>query len=488
MSEEILINAMQQEIRVALVEEGVLQELHIERADHRGIVGNIYKGRVSRVLPGMQAAFVDIGLPRAAFLHISDVVPFAEGTLEPPTEITDNISDLVEEQDELWVQITKDPLGTKGARITTHLSLPSRYLVYMPDLGHIDLSQRITDEAERTRLRDLLLAQGVAANEGFIIRTNAEGYQDINFNAEAVYLRKLWQKVQEQMKQAKCGDMVYQDLPLPVRCVRDFSGLRIERVRVDDQETYQQILNFVNEFMHGSIAHIDYYQEKKPIFDLYGIEEEIKNALNPKVALKSGGYLILEQTESMTTIDVNTGGFVGIRNLDETVFKTNLEAAQTIARQLRLRNLGGIIVIDFIDMHNEEHKQQVLATLEKMLAHDSVKTSISQISDLGLVEMTRKRTRDSLERLLCEPCAVCSGRGAIKSAQTVCYDIFRDIRRQLGAYEGRQYMIIASQTVIDRLIDEESDTMEALEAQLGSRIRLQVEALYTQEQYDVVIL
>lgn len=488
MSEEILINVMQQEIRVALVEEGVLQELQIERANHRGIVGNIYKGRVTRVLPGMQAAFVDIGLPRAAFLHISDIVPFAEGTLEAPTEITENISDLVEEQDELWVQITKDPLGTKGARITTHLSLPSRYLVYMPDLGHIDLSQRITDEHERTRLRDLLLTQGVKQDEGFIIRTNAEGYQDINFNAEAVYLRKLWQKVQERMKNAKCGDMAYQDLPLPVRCVRDFSGLRIERVRIDDKDTYEQIISFVNEFMQDSIAHIDFYQEHKPIFDLYGIEDEIKNALNPKVPLKSGGYLILEQTEAMTTIDVNTGGFVGVRNLDETVFKTNLEAAQTIARQLRLRNLGGIIVIDFIDMHTEEHKQQVLTTLEKMLARDSVKTSISQISELGLVEMTRKRTRDSLERLLCETCVVCSGRGAIKSAQTVCYDIFRDIRRQLSAYEGRQYMIIAAETVIDRLIDEESATMEALEAQLGSRIRLQVEALYTQEQYDVVIL
>ena len=488
MSEEILINVMRQEIRVALVEEGVLQELHIERADHRGIVGNIYKGRITRVLPGMQAAFVDIGLPRAAFLHISDIVPFASNTLEAPVEITENISDLVQEQQELWVQITKDPLGSKGARITTHLSLPSRYLVYMPDLGRVDLSQRIIDEAERARLRDLLLSQGVSAHEGFIIRTNAEGCQDINFNTEAIYLRKLWQKVEEKMKTALCGEMAYQDLPLPVRCVRDFSGLRIERVRVDEPDNYEQIANFVSEFMQGSIAHIDYYQENKPIFDLYGIEEEIKNALNPKVPLKSGGYLIMEQTEAMTTIDVNTGGFVGVRNLDETVFKTNLEAAQTIARQLRLRNLGGIIVIDFIDMHNEEHKQQVLTTLEKMLARDSVKTSISEISALGLVEMTRKRTRDSLERLLCESCAVCSGRGAIKSAQTVCYDIFRDIRRQLSAYEGRQYMIIAAQSVIDRLIDEESATMEELEAQLGSRIRLQVEALYTQEQYDVVML
>lgn len=488
MSEEILINVMHQEIRVALVEEGALQELHVERADHRGIVGNIYKGRVTRVLPGMQAAFVDIGLPRAAFLHISDVVAFAPNTLEAPVEITQNISDLVEEQEELWVQITKDPLGSKGARITTHLSLPSRYLVYMPDLGRMDLSQRITDEAERERLRNLLLSQGVSADEGFIIRTNAEGCQNIIFNTEAIYLRKLWQKVQEKMKDARCGDIAYQDLPLPVRCVRDFSGLRIDRVRVDEQDTYEQIVTFVNEFMQGSIAHIDYYQEEKPIFDLYGIEEEIKSALNPKVPLKSGGYLIIEQTEAMTTIDVNTGGFVGLRNLDETVFKTNLEAAQTIARQLRLRNLGGIIVIDFIDMHNEEHKQQVLATLEKMLARDSVKTSISEISALGLVEMTRKRTRDSLERLLCEACVVCSGRGAIKSAQTVCYDIFRDIRRQLSAYEGRQYMIIAAQSVIDRLIDEESATMEELEAQLGSRIRLQVEALYTQEQYDVVML
>jgi ribonuclease G len=488
MSEEILINVMPQEIRVALVEEGVLQELHVERADHRGIVGNIYKGRISRVLPGMQAAFVDIGLPRAAFLHISDIVPFAEGSLEAPQTIETNISDLVHEQQEILVQITKDPLGSKGARITTHLSLPSRYLVYMPDLGRVALSQRITDEVEGARLRDLLLAQGVSPDEGFIIRTNAEGCHDVAFNMEAIYLRKLWQKVEEKIKVARFGEIIYQDLPLPVRCVRDFSGLRIERLRMDDKETYEDVVGFVKEFMHGSIAQIDYYQESKPIFDLYGIEDEIKNSLNPKVPLKSGGYLIIEQTEAMTTIDVNTGGFVGSRNLDETVFKTNLEAAQSIARQLRLRNLGGIIIIDFIDMHNEEHKQQVLATLEKMLARDSVKTSISEISALGLVEMTRKRTRDSLARLLCESCSVCLGRGAIKSAQTVCYDIFRDIRRQISAYEGRQYMIIAAPSVIDRLLDEESATMEALEAQLGSRIRLQVEALYTQEQYDVVML
>lgn len=488
MSEEILINVMQQETRVALVEEGVLQELHLERADHRGIVGNIYKGRVSRVLPGMQAAFVDIGLSRAAFLHISDIVPFAPETLEAPATINENISELLYEQQEILVQITKDPLGSKGARITTHLSLPSRYLVYMPDLGRIGLSQRITDPNECDRLRNLLLAQGVNENEGFIIRTNAEGCAEVAFNMEAIYLRKLWQKVEEKIKTAYCGEIIYQDLPLPVRCVRDFSGLRIERLRVDDQDTYENLVNFVNEFMHGSIAQIDYYQESKPIFDLYGIEDEIKNSLSPKVSLKSGGYLIIEQTESMTTIDVNTGGFVGSRNLDETVFKTNLEAAQSIARQLRLRNLGGIIIIDFIDMHNADHKQQVLSTLEKMLARDSVKTTISEISALGLVEMTRKRTRDSLARLLCEPCPICVGRGAIKSAQTVCYDIFRDIRRQLSAYEGRQYMIIASPTVIDRLLDEESATMEALEAQLGSRIRLQVEALYTQEQYDVVML
>ncbi len=488
MSEEILINVMQVDTRVALVEQGVLQELHIERADHRGIVGNIYKGRVSRVLPGMQAAFVDIGLSRAAFLHISDIVPFEPDTLEPPLEIKESISDLLYEQQEIFVQITKDPLGSKGARVTMHLSLPSRYLVYMPDLGRVGLSQRITDEAERERLRTLLLSQDIAPDEGFIIRTNAEGHPEIPFNTEAIYLRKLWQKVQEKIAVARSGDMVYQDLPLPVRCVRDFSGLRIERLRVDDKDTYEHIVSFVSEFMQGSIAQIDYYQESKPILDLYGIEDEIKNSLNPKVPLKSGGYLIIEQTEAMTTIDVNTGGFVGLRNLDETVFKTNLEAAQAIARQLRLRNLGGIIIIDFIDMHNEDHKQQVLATLEKMLARDSVKTSISNISALGLVEMTRKRTRDSLERLLCETCPTCTGRGAIKSAQTVCYDIFRDIRRQISAYEGRQYMIIAAQSVIDRLLDEESATMEALEAQLGSRIRLQVEALYTQEQYDVVML
>lgn len=488
MSEEILINVSKSETRVAVVENGILQELSIERENRRGIVGNIYKGKVSRVLPGMQAAFVDIGLKRAAFLHSSDIVPFAEGELEPPETIEEDITQLLSEGDEILVQVVKDPLGTKGARLTTRLSLPSRYLVYMPDLPRYGISKRIEDEEERARLIGLLEKAPIQATDGFIIRTNAETVDDVDFEVDIVFLRKLWLIVQERAKKAECGDIIFEDLPLCIRALRDQVGLTIERVRIDDKPSYHRIETFVKEFMPSLVGKIDYFDHKKPIFDLYGIEDEIYKALNQKVPLKSGGYLIIEQTEAMTTIDVNTGGFVGSRNLEETIFKTNLEATQTIARQLRLRNLGGIIILDFIDMAAEEHQRQVYRTLEKALERDPVKTMLTDFSPLGLIEMTRKRTHESLQRILCEPCGTCQGSGYIKRVETISYDIFREIERNVNAYEPRGYIILANQAVIDHLLDEESSAIAELESKTGSQIKLQVETFYTQDQFDVVMV
>jgi ribonuclease G len=488
MSEEILINVSKRETRVAVVENGILQELYIERESHRGIVGNVYKGRVSRVLPGMQAAFIDIGLKRAAFLHTSDIVPYAEGELEPPAIIQEDITQLLYEGQEILVQILKDPLGTKGARLTTRISLPSRYLVYMPELQRYGISKRIEDEAERTRLLSLLVKSNIKPTDGFIIRTNAEGVDDVDFEADIEFLRKLWVIVQERAKSAQCGDVIFEDLPLSIRALRDQVGLTIARVRVDDKKSFHEIESFVSEFMPSLNGKIEYFEDKKPIFDLYAIEDEIYKALDQKVSLKSGGYLIIEQTEAMTTIDVNTGGFVGSRNLDETIFKTNLEAAQTIARQLRLRSLGGIIIIDFIDMLHEEHKRQVYRTLEKALERDPVKTMLTDFSPLGLIEMTRKRTHESLQRILCEPCQTCQGSGFIKRVETICYDIFREIERNVNAYEPRAYIILASQAVIDHLLDEESSSIADLEKMTGTQIKLQVETFYTQDQFDVVMV
>lgn len=488
MSEEILINVSKGESRVAVVENGILQELYIERENRRGIVGNIYKGKVSRVLPGMQAAFVDIGLKRAAFLHSSDIVPFAEGELEPPVVIEQDITQLVHEGQEILVQIVKDPMGTKGARLTTRLSLPSRYLVYMPELHRFGISKRIEDEAERLRLLELLKHSKIKPTDGFIIRTNAEGVADVDFAADIEFLRKLWVAVEERAKKAVSGEIVFEDLPLSIRALRDQVGLTIERVRVDDKASFHRLETFVKEFMPSLVGKIEVFDNKKPIFDLYGIEDEINKALDQKVPLKSGGYLIIEQTEAMTTIDVNTGGFVGSRNLDETIFKTNLEAAQTIARQLRLRNLGGIIILDFIDMVHEEHKRQVFRTLEKALERDPVKTMLTDFSALGLIEMTRKRTHESLQHILCEPCEACQGSGYLKRVETVCFDIFREIERNVNEFEQRGYIILANQAVIDHLLEEEASTIADLEKLTGSQIKLQVETFYTQDQFDVVMV
>jgi ribonuclease G len=595
MSAELLINVTPTETRVALIENGVLQELFVERAKRRGLVGNVFKGRVSRVLPGMQAAFVDIGLERAAFLHVSDIAALPRkcrlladesmplqgesGSAIRPEKLAsqegfeprphENITELLTEGDELLVQVIKDPIGTKGARLTTHIAIPSCYIVYMPMSDTVGVSQRIEDEDERQRLRTIVrnylhesdaLMEGIdvspgqasyvstlchpgslrpehlpepssrlrsvmalpiwsssdlgrpselrgtrmeqaldpvsaasppqssAVSGGYIVRTAAEHAPAQMLRADMIFLQKLWHSLLERAASTTAPCAVHEELPLVIRTLRELIGTELEEVRIDSYDMYQRVVDFTCRFIPETVFRIKHYVGERPIFDLYGVEDEIQKALERKVHLKSGGYLIIDQTEAMTTIDVNTGAYVGHRNLEETIFKTNLEATQAIARQLRLRNLGGIIIIDFIDMFSEDHKRQVLRALEKGLERDHTKTHISEVSSLGLVQMTRKRTRESLEHILCGVCPTCSGRGSVKTPETVCYEIFREIMREARQYDAEKLLVLASQEVIDTLVDEESSAFAELEALIAKPIKLQVEALYTYEQFDVVPL
>jgi len=488
MTLELLVNVTPQETRVAVVENGVLQEVFIERARRRGLVGNIYKGVVRRVLPGMQAAFVDIGLERAAFLHASDIAVSVDDEKIEHSGSGDNITRLLHEGQQVLVQVIKDPLGTKGARLTTHITVPSRYLVFMPEVSNVGVSQRIEEEAERQRLRDIVVAARGDGSGGFILRTAAEGVGEEAIASDLHFLQRLWASIQERATRAGPGEVVHEDLPLVLRVLRDLSDTEVEKLRIDSRETFQRIEDFVCRFTPELVDKLEYYPGERPIFDLYSVDDEIQKALERKVQLKSGGHLVIDQTEAMTTIDVNTGAYVGHRNLEETIFKTNLEAAQAMVRQLRLRNLGGIIIVDFIDMQNEEHKRQVLRALEKHIERDNANCHISEISSLGLVQMTRKRTRESLEHILCSSCPTCAGRGSVKTAETVCYEIFREILREARQFDSQQLLVLASQEVVDLLLDEESTSLAELEAFIDKPIKFQVEALYTQEQFDVVLL
>ncbi|WP_251358058.1 ribonuclease G [Kangiella sp. TOML190] len=495
MREEILINITPQENRVAVVENGMLQEVHLERSANRGIVGNIYKGIVSRVMPGMQAAFVDIGQEKAAFLHVADIFTAQDLNQEAPElqqEVLQNthntdIATLLRVGQKIVVQVIKDPLGTKGARLTTHITIPSRYLVLMPDYKHIGVSQRIADEEERARLRELLSDKN-NAKYGYIIRTAAEKVEERELKRDSDFLNKLWSAIESNSKKVKAPGLIHEDLKLELRIMRDTLADDIERIRIDNAQAKDRISSFIKKFSPELLSRVELYQGERPIFDLYNIEDEIKKALERKVQLKSGGYLIVDQTEAMTTIDVNTGAFVGHKTLEETIFRTNLEAANALARQLRLRNLGGIIIVDFIDMQDTEHKRQVLRTLEKALDRDQVKTQITEVSSLGLVEMTRKRSRESLEHLMCEPCQQCNGRGFVKTSVTVCYEIFREISRAARAYEVQKFLVLASQEVVESLLDEEANSLAELEGDIGKPIRLQAEALYSSDQFDVVLI
>jgi len=491
MKEEILINVTQREVRAAVLDDGVLQELLVERVAHSGPLSNIYKGRVSRVLPGMQAAFVNIGLQRTAFLHASDI--FSPNVNRDDTDNGENgqqshadIRRLLREGDEVLVQVVKEPLGDKGARLSTAITIPSRYLVITPQRPGIGVSSRIEDEAERERLRSVLEAMQPDNAHGFIVRTAAEGKDVEALQSDMEFLVKLWGSIQESAQTARGGELVHADLPLAVRVIRDLTSSQIERVRVDSKESLDRIQVFAREFMPEFAPVIELYEGKRPIFDLYAIDDEIDRALGRKVDLKSGGHLIIEQTEAMTTIDVNTGGYVGHSNLEDTIFRTNLEAAAAIARQLRLRNLGGIIILDFIDMQSDTHRRQVMEALESALANDSARNQVSPVSSLGLIEMTRKRTRESLEHILCEPCTGCNGRGHVKTPETVCYEIFREILRQHRQFPFGELVVLAHDDVVEMLLDEESGTLAELEELTGRPIRLQAQILSSQDAFDVV--
>lgn len=485
-SKEILVNITPQETRVAILENGMVHEIYIERRRSKGLVGNIYKGRVARVLPGMEAAFVEIGLDRAAFLHVSDV---AQARQNGNGGGMPHISQVLREGQELLVQVNKDPLGTKGARLTTNITIPSRYLVFMPNSDNVGVSSRIDSEEERDRLRNMLLSQDERATDtGYIIRTAAEVATTESIASDVIYLNRVWEGVQRKASEVAAGTVVHKDLPLYLRVLRDMVDEDLEKIRVDSRETYLVMEEFAQTYVPEVADVIEHYPGERPIFDLHGVEDEIQKGLERKVHLKSGGHLVIDQTEAMTTIDVNTGGFVGNRNLEETIFKTNLEAAQAIARQLRLRNLGGIVILDFIDMIEEEHKRQVMRALEKALEKDHARTQVCAVSTLGLVEMTRKRTRESLEHVLCTVCPTCEGRGTVKSAETICYEIFREILREARQFDARELLVLASQDVVDLLVDEESGSLAELEDFITIPIKFQVEAMFTQEQYDVVIM
>ena len=482
MSEEILINVTPRETRVAVVATGVVQELLIERSSERGLVGNIYMGRVARVLPGMQSAFIDVGLERAAFLHVADIFE----NREPGKPI----EKILAEGQPMLVQVVKDPIGSKGARLSTQVSLAGRLLVYLPHDPHIGISQRIEDESGRAQLRDRL-KELLPADEkgGFIVRTLAEDAAEAELASDLAYLRHLWSAIRERSLGAQPPQLLYQDLSLAQRVLRDMVGTDTARVLVDSRENYQKLAAFAQGYMPQLVRKIEHYTGERPLFELYNVEEEIEKALSRRVELKSGGTLIIDQTEAMTTIDVNTGGFVGSRNFDDTIFKTNLEAAQAIARQLRLRNLGGIIALDFIDMSNQEHRNAVLEEFKRALARDRTRITVNGFTALGLVEMTRKRTRESLAHVLCEPCPTCGGRGEVKTADTICYEILREILREARAFnEAREFRILASQRVIDRFLEEEAPSLEMLSDFIGKRVSMQVESSYTQEQFDIVLM
>ncbi|NUZ05314.1 ribonuclease G [Piscinibacter koreensis] len=492
--QDILINWAPQETRVAIVENGAVQELHIERTLERGLVGNIYAGKVARVLPGMQSAFVDIGLERAAFLHVADVqvngVTPRNDHASPGAPQTP-IERLVFEGQALTVQVIKDPIGTKGARLSTQVSIAGRLLVFLPQDDHIGISQKIGSHELREQLRARMQALahgGDAPNGGFILRTNAADATDAELADDIAYLRKTWAAVRERAFKSPPGTLLHQDLTLAERVLRDLVDDATQSIRIDSKQQYDWLLQFGREYTPGAVGKLQHYAGERPIFDLFNIDDEIAKALLRRVDLKSGGYLIIDQTEALTTVDVNTGGFVGARNFDDTIFKTNLEAAQAIARQLRLRNLGGIVIIDFIDMQREEHQAAVLAELRKQLARDRTKVTVSGFTQLGLVEMTRKRTRESLAHMLCEPCPTCHGKGEVKTARTVCYDILREILREARQFNPKEFRVVASASVVEMLLDEEGQHLAGLSDFIGKPISLQAEPLGSPEQYDIVLL
>ncbi|ACY33639.1 ribonuclease G [Comamonas thiooxydans] len=495
MQQDILINWSPQETRVAIVENGAVQELHMERPLERGLVGNIYLGKVSRVLPGMQSAFIDIGLERAAFLHVADVWQRQESGEAPMFARKDQPLTPIEKQvfegQSIMVQVIKDPIGTKGARLSTQISIAGRLLVFLPQDDHIGISQKIPQnerDALRARLQELVGTKEGGGGGGFILRTNGEESSDAELADDIRYLRKTWGRIKDAAQKLPVMSVLHQDLNLLQRVLRDLVGENTQSIRIDSREQFALLKSFGQEYMPAAVPKLALYKGERPIFDLYNIDEEIARALGRRVDLKSGGYLIVDQTEALTTIDVNTGGYVGARNFDDTIFKTNLEAAHAIARQLRLRNLGGIVIVDFIDMVREEHQGEVLSEFRRQLARDRVKTMAGGFSQLGLVEMTRKRTRESLAHMLCEPCEACSGKGNVKTARSICYEVLREILREARQFNPHEFRVVASPKVVEMFLDEESQHLASLSDFIGKPISLQAETAMAQEQYDIVLL
>ena len=509
MALEIIINATGEETRVAFLEGGEITELYIDRKRDRGIAGNIYKGKVIRVLPGMQAAFVDIGLEKAAFLYVSEVSANIEEYAKMMEDETDEariefesdtveavkakkasavlIEDLLQEGQEIMVQVIKEPIGTKGPRVTTYVTLPGRYLVYMPTIEHIGISRRIEEEAERKRLRELI-NKLKKPGAGYIIRTVSEGVSNEEFKADIEFLELLWQNIQQKRDKLSAPSLLHTDLDIVFRVVRDLFTPKVDKLVVDSKQEYMQIKEFIDSFLPKLSSRVELYEKDEPIFDAYEVEIDISRALGRKVWLKSGGYIVIDHTEALTAIDVNTGRYVGKRNPEETILKTNLEAVKEIAYQLRLRNIGGIIIIDFIDMLKEKNRKKVFNVLQEALSGDKARTNILQISELGLVEMSRKRTREDLLRALCEPCSYCEGRSYLKSPTTICYEIFREIRRSAASSTSSKIMVTVNSSVANLLYDEERQGIDELENRYKKKIIIKADPNLHQEQYDIVFI
>jgi ribonuclease G len=502
MTKELVINTTSQETRIALLESNHIAELYIERTREKGIVGNIYLGRVARVLPGMQAAFVDIGLEKAAFLYVADVLDeieavehFIEGEdhYHGPGDEPESdrpplppIEELLQEGQEIMVQVAKESIGTKGARITSHISLPGRHLVYMPTVDHIGISRRIESEEERERLKTIV-EELRPEGSGFIVRTASEGKSVEELRADMDFLLGVWEDIQKRQENRGATSLIHSDLDVTSKVLRDILSEDISRIIVDSREEHDKIVRFLGTFMPNINYSIELYDGNEPIFDAFGLEVEIARALGRKVWLKSGGYIIIDQTEALTAIDVNTGRFVGKHNLEDTILKTNLEAVKEVAFQLRLRNIGGLIIIDFIDMEREAHRDKVHSALEEVLKNDKSKTNILKISELGLVEMTRKRVRESIGRTLCEPCPYCDGKGYVKSRTSMVYEIFRELRRDIGKMPGYRVTLLVHPDIAALLYDEERNGIEELERQFEKQITITARNTFHQEQFEIVV-
>jgi ribonuclease G len=498
MQNEVLINAEAGETRVAILERGVFSELHIERRSGVSMVGSVLKGRVTRVLPGMQAAFVDIGLEKAAFLYVGDYLEQPDpsdvdlGDDEEPRPRRNGrgrnrqpaqIDQLLREGQEIVVQVAKEPIGTKGARITSHVSIAGRHLVLTPWGNRVGVSRRIDSDRERRRLREAV--ERVRPRElGFIIRTAGEGAREADLEADVRYLTSVWEEIQAKQQTARAPDVLHSELSLPLRVIRDFANTETKRIVIDSPAVHARMQDFVSRFMAEPRPRIELYQGAAPIFDHFGVEVQIDSNLGRKVWLKSGGYLMVDQSEALTAIDVNTGRYVGKRDLEETVFKTNLEAVKEVVYQLRFRNIGGLIIIDLIDMESAENREKVYRALQEALRQDKARTNILKISELGLVEMTRKRTRENLVQTLCEPCGYCEGRGYVLSSESVAFKVLRGIRQDLPHFRGRQIALSVHARVAEQLLRERA-ALQALERELGREIEVRAKPGLHQEQYEI---